>query len=380
MKGKLGDAPVLRGNFAKDRVVTVADIMTPDPVMLGPEATVAQALDTMRAHGISSVLISPPAGITHYGITTMRDIVTKVVTHDLDPDSVPVGDITTWRLATVDPLWTIQPAAQLMTSTSVRRLPVVEGSRLLGLISDTDIFLALVQRQTWEYVRVRRKERAWQRADRPGQATTVSDLMSAPVLTIATEASVQDAVEKMVASGIASLLVTSTQDPLQGIVTKRDVVTKVVAEGTDRRQVRVRVVMSSPLRTIGPDISVGECSARMAEAGVRRFPVLRRGEIIGIISDSDILAAVVGHRWWGKRGRKWPTSSIVADIMRPAPQGFGITVADAAVSPELSLWDCAAKLADSPLKSLPVVQQGKVIGVVGRAEVLRAVEERGGSH
>jgi isocitrate dehydrogenase len=360
-------------------VLTVADIMTRQPVTLGPQATVAQALDTMKVRGISSVLVSPPSGITHYGISTMRDIVTKVVTNDLDPDAIHLGDIATWRLVTVDPLWTIQPTAQLMATANVRRLPVVEGSRLLGLVSDTDIFIALVQRQEWEHVRVLRKERAWQRAGLPGQVKWVSDLMSTPVLAIGTDAPVQAAVEKMVASGISSLLATSTRDSLQGIVTKRDVVTKVVEDGTDPKQVKVHALMSSPLKMIGPDVSIAECSARMASEGVRRFPVERRGEIIGIISDSDILAAVASHRWWGQPGRKWPTSYIVADIMKTPPAGSPVSLAQA-VSPELSMWDCAAKLADSRLKELPVVQQGKVIGVVGRADVLRALEERGGAH
>jgi signal-transduction protein with cAMP-binding, CBS, and nucleotidyltransferase domain len=360
-------------------MLSVADIMTRLPVTVGAEATVREALDAMKARGISSVLVTPPLGSTEYGIVTMHDVVTKIVKDDLDPDAVRVGDIMTWGLVTAGLSWTPQQAAELMAKAGVRRLPVMEGSRLLGLVSDTDLFTALVPRQEWEHVRLVRKERAWRRASQMGPAKRVSDLMSTPVLTIGAGVLVQDAIEKMVASGVTSLLVQAEGRTAQGIITKRDVVTKVVARGMDPRQLALGQVMSSPVRTIEPDATVENCSARMATEGVRRFPVALQGEIVGIVSDSDILAAAAAHHWWGHRGRRWPTSYIVADVMRPAPGELKPAWTDA-VAPELSLWECAAKLGHLGLTELPVVQEGRVIGVVRRTDILRAIEERGGAH
>jgi signal-transduction protein with cAMP-binding, CBS, and nucleotidyltransferase domain len=356
-------------------MISVADVMTRRPVMMGADATITEALNAMKARGISSVLVPPLPGSSEYGIVTMRDIVSKVVKEDLDPDSVHLGDIMTWRLVTARPSWTLQEAAALMAKVRVRRLPVDEGAEIIGLVSDTDLFTALVPRHEWEHVRLVRKERALQRASRTGPAKMVTDLMSAPVLTVARSAAVPDAVRKMVASGISSLLVTSAEEGAEGIMTKRDVITKVMAHARDPGEVTVGEVASAPVRTIAPDVTVEECSAKMASEGVRRFPVARQGQIVGIISDSDILAAVEAHRWRGHR--RWPTTYIVADVMR-TPTVDLEPVWEVALSPELSLWEAATKLVQAGVGQLPVVQDGKVIGVVSHADIVRALEERGG--
>jgi len=358
-------------------MVTVADVMTPRPVVSAPEDTVAQALLAMRDRGISSVLVSPPAGVLGHGILTMRDIIGKIVTYGLDPDAVRVGEVTTWRLITASPAWSLREVAAQMARSRVRRLPVVAGGRLLGLISDTDVFTALVPRLEWEQARLVRKTRAMHRAARTGPVRTVRDLMSAPVLTVAPDATIRDAVAKMVQAGVASLLVLEDGDLAAGIVTKRDVVTKIVARGLDIGEVSVGEIASSPVMTIEPDATVEACSSRMAVEGVRRFPVREGAAIIGIVSDSDILAAVEGHRWWGHRGRRWPTSQIAADVMQPA-SGDEPFDPEHAVVPELSVWECAARLARGRLRRLPVVQEGRLIGTVSETDILRALEERGG--
>lgn len=359
-------------------MLTVADVMTRRPVLVGPDQRVGAAIDAMRERGISSVLVSPPGGAIAYGILTMRDVIVKIVTHGLDPDAVRVGEITSWRLITARLGSSLREVARQMAEAHVRRLPVIEGGLLRGLISDTDVFTALVPRQEWEHARAVRKARSLRRAARTGAARTVGDLMSSPVLTIPPGATVRDAVEKMVTAGVASLLVPDDGDPAAGIVTKRDVVTKVVARGLDPAEVTVGELVSAPVTVIGPGATVEECSFRMAAEGLRRFPVVEQGTVIGIISDSDILAAVEGHRWWGHHGRRWPTSHIVADIMQPVPDGADLD-ADDAVVPELSVWECAARLSHQANRVIPVVQEGRTIGVVSGADILRALEERGGA-
>lgn len=358
-------------------MTTIADIMTHRPVAVNAAATVTEALEAMRDRGISSVLVSPPQGSTEYGIATMRDIIRKVVKEGIDPDSIRVGDIMTWRLITTRPSWTLRQAAELMAGANVRRLPVVEGTEIVGLVSDTDIFTALVPGREWEYARQVRKERALRRGAQTGTAKTVADLMSAPILTIGPSATVEDAVRKMVAAGISSLLVTEDGGGARGIVTKRDIVLKVAARELDPRAVTVDRIMSSPVRTIGAELTLEECSSRMASAGMRRFPVDRQGEVVGIISDSDILAAVSAHRWIG--GRRGPTLAMAADVMRP-PRGDRPPSSIGAVTPELSIWECAERLAQAGVHELSVVQDGRIIGVVSKADIVRAIEERGGLH
>ena len=354
-------------------MLTAADVMTTRPVVVTVAATVAEAVRTMHERGISSVLVAPAVGGVDYGIVTMRDVVTKIVTEGFDPHSLTVGDIMTWRLVTARPHWPLQRVAAVMAQARVRRLPVLDGGALVGVVSDTDLFTALVPRHDWEHVRRVRKDRALQRARRSGPARTVADVMSAPVLTIDREATVQAAVGKMVVAGISSLLVADV--PGGGILTKRDVVLKVVAAGGDPARTPVGALASVPLRTVEAETPIEECSRRMGVLRVRRFPVTRAGETVGIVSDSDILAAVAGHRWVGRR--PGPTTAIAADVMRPLSGGPPAAGAET-LSPELSIWECAARLARAGARELPVVQQGRVIGVVGEADIVRALQERGG--
>jgi CBS domain-containing protein len=358
-------------------MLTVADIMTRQPATVAAAATVAQALDAMRARGISSLLVLPPPGSTEYGIVTMRDVIGRIVKDGLAPESVQVGDIMTWRLVTARPSWSLQQAAAQMARAGVRRLPVADGSEIVGLISDTDVFTALAAGSEWEHVRRARKERALRRAAATGAVRVVADLMSAPVLTISEQAPVEEAVRKMVAAGISSLLATDAAGQMRGIVTKRDVVIKVVAEGRDPRDIAVGQIMSSPVRAVAVDLSIEECSLQMASAGLRRFAVERGGAIAGIISDSDILAAVGGRRWVGRA--RGPASAVAADVMHPAAGDILRRGIDS-LTPEMSIWDCAARLAQTRARELPVVQDGRVIGIVGEADILRAIEERGGLH
>jgi CBS domain-containing protein len=177
----------------------------------------------------------------------------------------------------------------------------------------------------------------------------------------------------MVAAGISSLLINPGRGSALGIITKRDVVTKAVAAGRDPFETVVGDLMSTSVRTISAAATLEDCSAQMAEAGVRRLPVSQADEIAGIISDSDILAAVAGHRWMGHR--IGPKSAIVADVMR-TPNVTLQPLWTESVTPEMSLWDCAMKMGAE--RELPVVQDGQIIGIVKDTDILRALEERGG--
>lgn len=354
-------------------MITVGEVMTRNPVMLGAGATLREALWTMRDRGISSVLVVPQPGSAEYGILTMRDVIAKVVGPGIDPVRVRVGDLVSWRLTTAEPEWPLQQAAATMARAKVRRLPVASGDELIGIVSDTDLFAAIVPGDGWEHARAVRKERALRRVHQSGAVRTVADLMSSPVLTIEPDAKVVDAVRKMASSGVSSLIV-QRGDDAEGIITKRGVITKLMAEGRALEDIRVADVMSAPVRMIDASATIEACSARMVEEDVRRFPVTREGRIAGIISDKDILSAVLAERW--RANRRVPASFIVADVMRPAV-GVTETAGTEGLVPEMNLWDAADRIAAAATRRLPVVQAGKIIGTVGEADILLALEDRG---
>lgn len=128
---------------------------------------------------------------------------------------------------------------------------------------------------------------------------TVASVMKSPVVSIQVDATVMEAMHLMRGKGISSILVDpQSSGDAYGIMTKRDVISKVVAKGQDPGKVLVKEIMTRPVITVAADCSLKECSALMIKAGIRRVPVAEGGKIIGIVSDTDIFAAVE-ERGWG---------------------------------------------------------------------------------
>ena len=117
-----------------------------------------------------------------------------------------------------------------------------------------------------------------------------NDIMTRGIMTIKRNATVSEAIKKMFNENITSLIVKN--DGLYGIVTRKDIVNKVIAHRRDPDKVKVKEIMSEPLMVISPDMEMENVAMLMAKTDVRRFAVVENGELIGIISNSDILKAV----------------------------------------------------------------------------------------
>ena len=120
----------------------------------------------------------------------------------------------------------------------------------------------------------------------------VSDILAAKgstVLEIDAEATVFDAVSKMVDGNVGSLLVTEG-GRLVGIVTERDYLRRVAIVGRDERTTPVREVMSAPIVYTTPESSIEECMAVMTERRIRHLPVLTESrQVMGVVSIGDLV-------------------------------------------------------------------------------------------
>jgi CBS domain-containing protein len=126
-------------------------------------------------------------------------------------------------------------------------------------------------------------------------SVTARDIMRQPVVSIPAAESVAEAVRRMQSRRISSLIVLPRYagDPF-GIITKADVVAKVVAAGKDAQRLHVSDVMTQPVHTVAPDCTMRDCAALMMLYRVRRLPVCGDGgEPIGIVSDSDVFGALL---------------------------------------------------------------------------------------
>jgi CBS domain-containing protein len=130
------------GTMAK----SVRDTMTADPRSIGASASVVEAARLMREEHIGSVPITDDD--TLVGMITDRDITTRVVAEAADPKTTSVGDVYSRDLISVEPDKDLEEAVQLMARHQVRRLPVVENGRLVGIVAQADIALALRENET----------------------------------------------------------------------------------------------------------------------------------------------------------------------------------------------------------------------------------------
>jgi len=114
--------------------------------------------------------------------------------------------------------------------------------------------------------------------------TSIRDIMTRDVETVAPEASIRDAAEKMKALNIGSLPICEGRKVI-GMVTDRDIAVRGVAEGRDCDATKVRDLMSIDVVSVREDSDLSEAGMLMHDHQLRRLPVLNaQGELVGFLS------------------------------------------------------------------------------------------------
>ncbi len=119
----------------------IRDVMTSDPTTLPQNATVADAARRMRDEDIGDVLVVRDGELS--AIVTDRDIAVRVVAEDRDPSETRLDEVTSKDMATLSPDDTIADAVRIMRSRALRRVPVVEDGRPVGIVSIGDLAVEL---------------------------------------------------------------------------------------------------------------------------------------------------------------------------------------------------------------------------------------------
>lgn len=115
----------------------VAEVMSATPCTLDGDATVVEAARLMRDDDIGDVIVCRDGHIR--GIVTDRDIVVRGIAEGRPPEQLRLKDICSDDITTVSPNTPIADAVRMMREKAVRRLPVVEGDRPVGVISIGDL-------------------------------------------------------------------------------------------------------------------------------------------------------------------------------------------------------------------------------------------------
>ncbi len=116
----------------------VAEAMNKDVKTIRPDATVKEAVQIMTQNRIGSVVVISGGGEV-MGIVTEHDVLKDVVGEGKDSASIRVDEVMTSKIVAIDPNQTIEEAADVMVKHKIKKLPVIDDGKLIGIITASDL-------------------------------------------------------------------------------------------------------------------------------------------------------------------------------------------------------------------------------------------------
>jgi signal-transduction protein with cAMP-binding, CBS, and nucleotidyltransferase domain len=271
----IGDDVVKEGTMRTTRLIR--ETMTTTVQWVEPGASVRAAAAVMSRCRIGSLLVG--YGSESFGIVTETDLVRRVLAENLNPASVPVEDIMSCPLITIEDTQSIEAAGELMAEREIRHLAVTAGERVVGLLSVRDLLSSVHL-----------------------LPITVERMMARLPVIVPTTETIRNTAALMAQASVSGVLVAGQrQQPrglhfhgfarhdIAGIVTGTDMVRDVINEDLDPYVAPVRAIMASPLFTLSDAEEVMTALAVMARSGVRHLAVTSGNEITGLLSVEDII-------------------------------------------------------------------------------------------
>jgi CBS domain-containing protein len=128
---------------------------------------------------------------------------------------------------------------------------------------------------------------------------------------------------------------------------------------------KARDVMSSPVITVQPDTPVRAAAALLVSHGYTAAPVVENGRVIGIVTEASLMRDQIRPEGW-LRPETWdkPIPQTVREAMTGTPIGM---------SPDSDLTDVVSLMLEANLRSIPVIDDGDLVGIISRRDVLRVV-------
>ncbi|MCW4037888.1 MAG: CBS domain-containing protein [Candidatus Bathyarchaeota archaeon] len=124
--------------------ISIKDIMTFPVITMRSNAKVSEAASAMCAHNIGSLVVVD-RNEKPIGIITERDMIRKVVVTSKNPKSVDVTQIMSSPLVTGDPNMDLEDSAKLMINKEIKRLPIIDQGKIVGIVTFTDLIRAQPQ-------------------------------------------------------------------------------------------------------------------------------------------------------------------------------------------------------------------------------------------
>ena len=246
----------------------VQDVMSKDMITISSGESVVSATKTMCENNISCMVVVDNGSVV--GILTERDLLKRIAAGEKDYSMITIAEIMSSPVETISPNLPILEAGRIMEDRHIKRLPVLEKKRLVGIITQTEMTRLLTSSAMW---------------------SNVLEIMTCDVAGIQCKASVAEAAELMTSRHI-SCIVTLQADEVVGVLTERDLLKRVAGLQKDPADVRAEQVMSSPVICVPPDCPVFTASRIMDNIDIRRLVVTEDKQLCGIVTQTDVFRAV----------------------------------------------------------------------------------------
>ena len=271
----------------------VRDVMSQDVVTAAPEDTVFSVAQQMSERRVSCVVVTRQERVI--GILTEKDMLDTVARGGSDLYQLRVSERMSSPVDTIPADASLVEADRMMESLCIRRLPVLEGERLAGIVTQTDLTRALISLNS---------------------LGCVSDIMTKHVTTVGMDATVWEAARLMSISSISCLIVTQGEK-IAGILTEKDLLKRIIALQKTPAQTQVMDVMSLPVVTVPPGCSILDASKKMETMHFHRLLVTEGMAICGLVTQTDIMRAV-RRSSEAMEARQCALTSELADLLQRA--------------------------------------------------------------
>lgn len=253
------------------------------------------------------------------------------------------------------------PAVARMMATKHIHCVVVQsgdarGGRLWGIVSDRDLLEAI--------------------ADGDADEATAGGTVRSPVVTVPPEETLIEAARLMASTGMTHLVVADTaNDPPLGVISTLDLAGALAGESPGQQAAaRVEQLMTTEVATVSPDLPLKEVAVLLTERRISGVPVVSDGKVLGVVSEGDILRkerGVVPHPD-GLLGWIFGDDDERLAKLAARTAGEAMTAPAVTIEPWRTPASAAALMIERDVKRLLVVRDDELVGIVTRADLVRA--------
>lgn len=245
------------------------EFMSRNVLTANRDDSVSRAVETMAENDVGSLVVLGSTGPC--GMFTERDLLAKVIAANRDPQSTTISE----ALSPALPATQVGTAAVDVAAAMIRkknRLVVFEGPDMVGIITATDIVRVIGNLES---------------------TFDIDNVVSNRLVSVPPEASVAAVAKEMHRRRVGSVIVKGGGGPL-GIFTERDLLKKVLRPRTSLKS-KVGDFMSSPLITAEYGARARGVARMMATNRIKRIPLYRESEMVGIVTARDLAQAFAAH-------------------------------------------------------------------------------------